>query len=194
MLDRLLFESPALSAGGALIVLVIAGLLVNRQGKAKAAGAIFALAVLVPAGLVASSLLVETDRERIAARTIALIDAAAEGRPDDVRGFVSDRLVVSASGEGVVDLGPTMFVWAANTASRQVESHSASLQGAAVEGEGLGRSRWRIRAMTGRGPFLASGEFTWIEEGDGVWRVQAFDLRTVNGQDASPKWFGNIRP
>lgn len=189
LLDRLLFEQPLPTAGGLLLAGVVAFLVINRTGEGRRALIAGGIAVLLAGGVLLVGVLVTTTRERLQARTVELIDAAATADiprlepllSPDVRLGLWERDLAAGRGrvlDSVKDYVGTRY---------KVKEHSVAWTSATVDGPNVARSMVRVRVRTEATmydfPTGSTWRIDWRLEG-GEWRASGIRCLQIDGVGA----------
>ncbi len=198
-LESVLFESPwlvsfLLFAGGAVLYLVA------RHAKPKLAVLGSSAAILSAFALVATSFLVTTDRERLAAATESLVWAVARADSSRVGAALTDNCTLT-----VLDR-PTN--WSKTDLLRQIEtsmtrqyavrnrSANVSRVEACIDGSAVGRTQFRVQAVhdsTGA-PVGMWWRINWRRSPStgpggkpGEWKASGLDLVSIDGVPAGTR-------
>ena len=188
-LEVWLFERSLTSGGGLVIIGIVLLILLLRGGRAKLAFMLGAAAALVGVGVISVGHLVETDRERIDARTQALVRSAGQPGAGEVAGEVlSDDVRLFFSGQQVPGFTREVILASLRTLGGRVtlrESVPVTTR-VSVDGSASARSQVQVRATPeGGAPSLSWWLLDWRKEGD-EWRVVRIDCTLLNGRPPSP--------
>lgn len=191
LLPRLFLEQPTPLAVALVIATIVATAVLNRRGKAVQGTVAAAFGVLV-AALIILATAIQTDREKIAAATEDLVNAAAavdqtalnRMLAPDVRLLAQSRIneQVQREGPNLTDSG-----WDKTMILAQAEKH---LKGqfkvssaviletqALLDGPTSGRTQVRIRAVPEiyNFPVVTWWRVTWRKGSDGQWQAIAIE-------------------
>ncbi|MFG0273652.1 MAG: hypothetical protein ACF8QF_01210 [Phycisphaerales bacterium] len=187
----LLFEQPVLIGGALAVVAVVAFLTLNRQEKARlgllVGGAVLALA----AGAALAGFLVETDRERVRARTVELVDATGDVDAARVSALLDDEVDLLMGGRRVPGIGRQVILNAIGRLEGRfalAEARAVTTQ-ASVDDDRRARTQVQVRATPeGGAPSLSWWLLNWSKDADDAWRITRIDCLLFNGQRPGPSW------
>jgi len=180
-------EQPIVSAIVLAAVGVVVATLLSRRGQGRHGLAVGG--ALVAAGLAALGVgwAVETERERIEARSGALVSAAVDGDPAKIEPLLIENVALAASGRTMVSPGLPTIVGLAETQrdAGVIESWRLSRLQSKIEGPNVGTTQFRVRVTPTRGrPTLSWWKLHWRRDAQGVWRVGTIDCLAINGREA----------
>ena len=186
MLQRLVFEMEYLAPAGALAATLIAGFIANRAGKGKTAVTIWALGVLLAAGLAASTRLVETTREQITRLSQTFVAAVASGDDNTAAPLISERLTVAAGDTLVTGYDKQALVSFIPTVPSYVNDSFQSVSNPTADNATASADAF-VRVLGGMGTGTYDFTLRWAREAD-AWRLTRIDLNRVNGEPPPTAW------
>lgn len=186
----LLFERPLALAGAMLVLGVVAFLTLNRREKGRLGALVLGAFVVAAIGAAAAGYLVETPRERVRARTAALVHATGRADAPAVATLLSDEVDLLMGGQRVP--GGRGVILAALAAIEgqyaPMEARVVSLQ-ARVDSPTRARTQVQVRAAPeGGAPSLSWWLLNWSTDATGEWRITRIDGLLINGQRPSASW------
>ena len=181
---RVLFESPIATPAIAALVGVLAAIALNRAAKVKQAALALAIGLAIALTLAATSRLVTTPREQIEDRTIALVDAVAEGRTLVLRDLLADGLILSVDGDKANLGNEVEFILAqARLVTTRIDAYHRRVVRSIADSPTSGRVRFSVRVdEAGGGITFTVWIAEWRQDNDGAWRLYALDWKKLNGE------------
>jgi len=182
-LEHMLLENPAWPVVCLIAVAAALWTLAHRQDKAALGWAAIGAAA-AGAGVFALAHFVDTERERMAARTQALVDAVVARDVETVRGMMTEDAALSVQGLRVAqhDLPAR-----ADRAMQQypVTHHRIHDLKASADSADRGRTQMSLRTLILNKPVRTGWIFAWRRGDDGAWRLTEARWLTLNDKPAS---------
>lgn len=195
--ERWVLEQPwplavALGALGVGIFMAM-----NRRGETRRGLAFGGAFAALGVAAVMLGTLFETTREHVAQLTDRLIDSVFAQDAEWAGHHLADGLVVASAGEIYDGFGkPELLATIRGFAAFRTEQWSRKLRGAALDGEGVARTRATIKVkarFTGSIELPSTWEFTWRRTGDERWVLVRLECLSIWGQPPTYNWERDAR-
>ncbi len=185
-LSHYLFEAPlvpAMVAAGLSLAVAWSLLRAERPRQGLLAGLLGCLGAL---GLVVVGGVVETSRERVIERSLAIARAVGQGDGMAAGAWLAPNLYLKMgpTGSATGSDDREVVIRAARMFPERVrlEAFAAPSGHAVVDTPTTARTRLRVRTGGGMGPSLSWWQLGWRLDPDGEWRVYTIELLLFNGE------------
>jgi hypothetical protein len=187
----LLFEQPLLIGAALVVVAALAFITLNRQEKGRLGLLVGGAVLLLAAAAAAAGFLVETDRERIRARTVELVSATGDVDAARVATLLDDEVDLLMGGRRVPGVGREVILDAIDRLEGRfamADARAVTTQ-ASVDDGARARTQVQVRATPeGGAPSLSWWLLNWTKDDAGAWRITRIDCLLFNGQRPGPSW------
>ncbi|MEM7622009.1 MAG: hypothetical protein AAF235_02260 [Planctomycetota bacterium] len=191
LFERLLFESPLLLAIAAVVIGLVAMFALVSRGKRKAALVVLACGLASGGGSFVLGGAVETERERLDARTRELVAVTVASEIDRLGEMLTEdaRVDVPQVSRAEIPLGTLLgegYLAAQLARAAGVRDHGIREVQAHADGPNVARTQVSLWVQPGDGGRTGSWWLMdWQRGGDGVWRARRITCLWLQGFGAS---------
>lgn len=194
--ERWVLESPWGVALALLAAGVVGAWTLNQRARARPALIALIAGALGAAAVIATGLLVETERERVIRLTGAFVDSVAASDAQQADALLDTRLIVLTTGNEVTGFGKGEVLAIVRGFDRfGLTNVQRTHGGAEVQGRFTARSRITVRVEGGPvgAPLGSTWELGWTKHSDGAWRIVRLEAITIAGRAPGSGWADEAR-
>ena len=188
VVEYLLLEQPWPLVGGLVAAAVLMAAVAQRRRDRRWLGAAIGALVLAPGAYVLATM-VNTDRERLVARSRALVGATVSPVDFEHVATFLDADVTLTGPHGAHWLDADAIDRTLRRAEQRwgIEAQSIADLKAATTGRRQGRTALSLRTTLGGrldyGPIRSGWVLQWRQDADGTWRVQRIACMQINNRE-----------